>query len=449
MPSELSFENFKYTDRDRYMAIRQDSDEIAFAYLVNYVVADMDRRVLTIDVDDRFIGMLEKIEQFDRDDMPQGWEHPYLPYAGTIVENPIGEQLLTFCEADLEGYMKLILTLLQVSDAATEDTPEAGDIRKKFGIGKSSPVVKKPATREELDMLCYENYEYLMTVADIVVDACLYTSIFPPLIYTRSSKMFEQYFTYLLALQHEYKKLIDFCFDTDFYPDALDGLTAASRFHLYCETTDAVPIRPMNMSFRFTWHGFGNVSTTIRDKEAYARFKQNPGKALNSIQKRELNAFEKEYNISPTLTEMLKVMPIPIASSYRCGSLEEMLYLEFEKMLELDIRIKKCKNCGRYFIFKGNYQTEYCDRVPEGETQSCQAIAATAKYARKIKDNPALAIFNRAYKRYHARVKVGTVKPDAFKKWKYEAVVMRDRCLSGEMTAEEFEAWADGYFNVK
>jgi hypothetical protein len=145
-------------------------------------------------------------------------------------------------------------------------------------------------------------------------------------------------------------------------------------------------------------------------------------------------------------TELARVMPVPIASSYRCSSLEEMLYLEFEKMLELDLRIKKCKNCDRYFIFKGNYQTEYCDRVPDGETQNCQSISATAKYAQKVKDNPALAIFNKAYKRYHARVKVGTVTPDAFKKWKYEAVVMRDRCVNGEIPVPEFEQWINGYF---
>jgi len=129
-----------------------------------------------------------------------------------------------------------------------------------------------------------------------------------------------------------------------------------------------------------------------------------------------------------------------------CRSLEEILYLEFEKMLELDMRIKKCKNCGRYFMLKGNYQTEYCDRAPDGGSQTCQNIGATAKYAQKVKDNPALALFNRAYKRYHARLKVGSVKVDAFKKWKYEAVVMRDMCLSGEIAANEFGEWLDGYF---
>ncbi len=446
MPQEISFENLEYTDRDRYREVRRGTDKINFSYLANYVVADMDRRVLTIEVSNRFIEMLEKIEKFDRDDLPDDWQHPYMPDAGMMVESPIGEQLLAFCEADLKGYMRVILSLFQVREAATKDTPAAEAVREKFGIKKSSPVTKKPATHEELDLICYENYEYLMTVADSVIDACLYTSLFPPCVYSRSLKTVETYFIYLLSLQNEYRRLIDFCCNTDFYTEELEGITAASRFRLYCETTDAIPVRPLNMSFRFSWHGFGEVKTTVRDKEAHARFKQNPGMALNTIPHREPNAFEKKYSISPTMTEMVRMMPIPIASSYRCSSLEEMLYLEFEKMLELDLRIKKCKHCGRHFVLKGNYPTEYCDRIPVGETQTCQAIAATAKYAQKVKDNPALAVFNRAYKRYHARFKVGSVKPDAFKKWKYEAVVMRDRCLNAEMTASEFEAWIDGYF---
>jgi len=118
-------------------------------------------------------------------------------------------------------------------------------------------------------------------------------------------------------------------------------------------------------------------------------------------------------------------------------------------MLELDLRIKKCKNCGRCFILKGNYQTEYCDRIPESGTQTCQNIGATAKYTKKVKDSPALALFNRAYKRYHARLKVGSVKPDAFKNWRYEAVVMRDKCLSGEISTSEFMEWLDEYFDKR
>ena len=431
MPQEISFENFKYTERDRYLKIRKGNSDIGFSYISNYVIADMDSRELVIDVDNHFIKMEEKL---DGDEKPEEWKHPYMPHADRIVASPIGEQLIAFCEVDFKKLIKESLLLLQIHDALRAEA-------------KISPptVVNKPTTKEALEMLYYKNYEYLQNMAEDVVSACLYVNIFPPLIRATSTRVLKTYFTYLLALQEEYIRLLNFCFDMAFYAEELDGLTAASRFHIYCETTDAVPTRSMNMSFRFTRHGFGYISTNVRDKDAVERFKQNPAKALN-ITRQEQNAFEKAYNISPVQTELARIMPIPIASSYRCSSLEEMLYLEFEKMLELDMRIKKCKNCGRYFVLKGNYQTEYCDRIPDGGTQNCQSIGATTKYAQKVKDNPALAIFNRAYKRYHARVKAGSVKPEAFKKWKYEAVVMRDRCLDGEVPAAEFEVWVDEYF---
>jgi len=45
----------------------------------------------------------------------------------------------------------------------------------------------------------------------------------------------------------------------------------------------------------------------------------------NIDSKREPNAFEREYGIDPVAVDLARVMPIPIASSYRCSSLEETL----------------------------------------------------------------------------------------------------------------------------
>jgi hypothetical protein len=93
----------------------------------------------------------------------------------------------------------------------------------------------------------------------------------------------------------------------DFYREELDGITATSRFHLYCGTTDAIPIRTMNMSFQFTRQGFGDIATPVKDKEAFKKFKQNPGKALGSIDvEREPIAFEREYEISPAATSLAR-----------------------------------------------------------------------------------------------------------------------------------------------
>lgn len=45
-------------------------------------------------------------------------------------------------------------------------------------------------------------------------------------------------------------------------------------------------------------------------------------------------------------------------------------------MIEHNIRIKKCKNCGKYFVLKGDYSTDYCDRIPDGEKFTCKKLAA-------------------------------------------------------------------------
>ncbi len=249
MLNEISLENFNYTNRDRYRKIRIGDRNIVFSYLINYVVADMDRRVLAIEVDDHFLSMRAKLDSLYPDVVAGEGEPPYLPCAGTMVENPIGEQLIAFCEADLKQYLQVIFALLELRDAAAGNTPASEEIREQFNIKKAAPVVKKPATHEDLQLIYYENYETLMTVADSIVNACFYTSIFPPLIFSFSAKAFKTYCNYLFALQEEYRRLLDFCFSVDFYAEALEGLTAASRFSLYCGATDANPMRALNMSF--------------------------------------------------------------------------------------------------------------------------------------------------------------------------------------------------------
>ncbi len=135
-----------------------------------------------------------------------------------------------------------------------------------------------------------------------------------------------------------------------------------------------------------------------------------------------------------------------ITSRYKFSSTEDILELELSKMLENDIRFRKCKRCGRYFIMKGNYDTRFCDRIAEGKTRSCQELAAQENYKKKMAENVALPIYSKYYKRYAARVKVRQIKEADFKKWKYEALVKRDECTAGQIIAEEYIDWMESCF---
>lgn len=95
---------------------------------------------------------------------------------------------------------------------------------------------------------------------------------------------------------------------------------------------------------------------------------------------------------------------------------------------------------------KGNYDTNYCDRIAEGETRNCQDLAAQENYKKKMADNVAIPLYQKYYKRYAARVRVRQIKEPDFKKWKYRAMTKRDECTDGKITLAEFENWLEGSF---
>lgn len=115
-------------------------------------------------------------------------------------------------------------------------------------------------------------------------------------------------------------------------------------------------------------------------------------------------------------------------------------------MLEFSIAVKQCKNCGKYFVVKGKYDNDYCARIPNGGTQTCQKIGAMANFKDKVSDNKPYQLFQKYYKRYHARMKVGTIKQHDFKSWNLKACTMRDECIDGKCDYDAFKAWLEGSF---
>ena len=135
---------------------------------------------------------------------------------------------------------------------------------------------------------------------------------------------------------------------------------------------------------------------------------------------------------------------------YLCGSLKEMLRLEFTQLLEENVQVRQCRRCRKYFLVKGNYPSLYCTRTTEGSTQTCQQLAAASAFHSKLKDNDgdnAWGVYSKYYKRYYARIKRGTLTAAEFKQWQEDAARMRDSCLDGKITLLEYKDWLDHYFS--
>ena len=149
-----------------------------------------------------------------------------------------------------------------------------------------------------------------------------------------------------------------------------------------------------------------------------------------------------------TMPEMiaLSVMQADEYETCICESIEQQIEFELIQLLKSDTGMRKCKRCGKYFIMKGNYDTNYCDRIAEGETRNCQDLAAQENYKKKMADNAAIPLYQKYYKRYAACVRVRQIKETDFKKWKYQAMTKRDECSDGKITLADFEEWLEASF---
>ena len=121
-----------------------------------------------------------------------------------------------------------------------------------------------------------------------------------------------------------------------------------------------------------------------------------------------------------------------------------LMRFELMKMVSLDVPIRKCANCGRYFILDGRSDIEYCSRsLADQPGKTCQDVGALNKYMDKVHADPIRKEFHKAYKRNHSRVRVGTMTQTEFLEWSDEAREKRDQCIARAIDENEFMEWVN------
>ena len=375
--------------------------------------------------------------------------HPELQYvplhnvlSGSDITMPLGEGILDFVYADFApGYKDASFMPALFYNLRKEHYQKHGSLS---AVKKEE---RPPETiNNQLDLVLKDYYDFFFSCDDTrkITSVSLYTAVCPPII-ARSVDTYpalKRYYQYLRALQNEYLEILKICFDEDYYPELLGKLSPTERYYIFRTSKDLPPFieRDEELYMAFAPPIKINakkheIDLSVFNERFYAKYPEESLKKLAA----ELNT------TTDTLSHGLRGMR-HITSRYKFSSTEDILELELSKMLENDIRFRKCKRCGRYFIMKGNYDTRFCDRIAEGETRSCQELAAQENYKKKMAENKALPIYSKYYKRYAARVKVRQIKESDFKKWKYEALVKRDECSAGQITAEEYNDWMEGCF---
>ena len=128
---------------------------------------------------------------------------------------------------------------------------------------------------------------------------------------------------------------------------------------------------------------------------------------------------------------------------YGINDIEDLFRFEFIKMIEHDVFIKRCKNCGRFFIPRRRADAQYCDRAFGDTLRKCSEIGATLRYEKKVAENPILDAHKKAYRRFNSRTRAKKMTQSEFMAWSDEATKKRDECLAGELPFDEFLAWLE------
>ena len=350
-------------------------------------------------------------------------------FSGTSVTIPLGEGLLNFCYADFDAaFEKCMGAYLRF----IHDSGSAPDLDRRKISGNREAVIR-----------AFELYEQVFPILNGVFYNSLYTAIFPPLLMKKTERAVDFYRNYLRLLQSEFLELIEFCFDKDFRPGVLSSMYPSERYSLWCKIRG----RPSSCKRQETFDS--NSFSPHGTKRPYGLSWEELDAFFQKevVLTEEQKAFAQEFGIAECDLEAAYHYPSFVAAYFDCSTVRDMLDLEFSKLLEEGVQFQKCGRCGRYFLSKGDYHGQYCDRIAPGESRTCQQLAAQEAYQSKLKENDgqnALNIYQKYYKRYFARVTSGSLKKEKFRQWQYEAVQKRDGCLNGELSLGELIDWLDG-----
>ena len=171
-----------------------------------------------------------------------------------------------------------------------------------------------------------------------------------------------------------------------------------------------------------------------------AIFSKLPHLKVKEIENNEVSEEQKAtLRAAVNLAKKRKAEEEMIYGEYNVTSLEQLLNIELLSMLRDETMIRKCKNCGKYFVVT-NRNTAYCDRIDDSG-ERCSAVGPSREFQKKMKEDEALKIYTRAYKTHFARVKKGTMEKDAFTEWCKEAKERLEQARAGKLDVPTFQEW--------
>ena len=132
---------------------------------------------------------------------------------------------------------------------------------------------------------------------------------------------------------------------------------------------------------------------------------------------------------------------------YNAETFGPIAYAVLNELVKYEhLPIKKCQNCGRYFVPTFRQTEIYCDLENIDGSPTCREKGATATYKKNLENVPALALYRKLYQKKVMAVYRNpndTKQKKEFDKWKKEAQEKIRKFKNEKITEEELNEWME------
>ncbi|MBP3831358.1 MAG: hypothetical protein ILA02_03180 [Clostridia bacterium] len=230
----------------------------------------------------------------------------------------------------------------------------------------------------------------------------------------QTTKIFEDLKENLLDLQKELINAVTYIYNLD-NDKNLEKYTYPERFAVYL-------IKRMGKLYTYYKNDF-----IMRD--SYSRKYQEIGS--NS-----------EYDLLETLQNKNQVLSM--SDTHKSNDLSSICYAILEELSKTpNYPIKKCQNCGMYFIPNAKSDEIYCD-YPKENSKTCRELGAFQSYTERLKQNKAMGEYRRTYQQKFMQVrkdKENKKLAKDFESWKKQAKAKINDMKKGKLTENEVYEW--------
>lgn len=220
-------------------------------------------------------------------------------------------------------------------------------------------------------------------------------------LYSKYQKEFESYKKQIIDI-------IEYCLFND--KEELEDLNPLEKLHLFINTNkvEEYPILEHN--------GFKKVIKINKD--------------TSKIKRRELIEIIKDKDNNR----------YGIQEIYEIDNFYNLLFLELYFILQEKTYLKKCKNCGKYFLTT-NSAVIYCDNV-FADKKTCREIGASKIFTKNLEKDEAYNLYRKVYKKKQALAKSkGGIFEIEYNKFKHQGKDKKNAYKLKEITKEEFIKW--------